>query len=88
MHRKKHFKHVKSKSGQGHLRSSSTNFQKNEFWSSMHRKGISDIMGGQNQVSVTKGHQVQMFKMYIFELHAQKKLFDITVGGQNQVRVT
>ena len=34
----------------------------------MHRKSILGITGGQNQVKVTKGHQVQIFKKFIFEL--------------------
>ena len=42
-------------------------FQKLYFWALMHRKSILDIMRGQNQVKVPKGHQVQIFKC-IFEL--------------------
>ena len=30
-------------------------------------------MGDQNQVKVTKGHQVQMFKICILHFYAQKK---------------
>ena len=45
-------------------RSSSVNFQKVCFLAPMHRKGILDIMAGQNLVKATKGHQVQIFKVY------------------------
>ena len=56
---KKHFgHHGNSKSGQGHQRSSSANFENVYFWAPMHRKSNLVIMGGQNQVEVTKGHQV------------------------------
>ena len=34
----------------------------------MHRRGILNVMGGQNQVNVTKGYQVQIFKKGMFEL--------------------
>ena len=34
----------------------------------MHRKSILGITGDQNQVKVTKGHEVQIFKKFIFEL--------------------
>ena len=32
----------------------------------MHRKSILGITGGQNQIEVTKGHQVQIFKKLYF----------------------
>ena len=32
-------------------------------------------MGGQNQVKVTKGHQVQIFKKHIFERLCREKAF-------------
>ena len=56
----------------------------------MHRKSILDITGSQNQVKVTKGHQVQIFKnskITFLSSYAQKSILDIT-GSQNQVRVT
>ena len=63
---KKHFgHHRRSKSGQGHPRLSSANFPKVYFGAPMHKKCISDIMGGQHRVKVTKGHQVQIFKKQI-----------------------
>ena len=61
--------------GTGQQRSSSANFQKNYFWAPMHRKSILGISGGQNQVKVTKGHQVQIFKKFIFELLCTEKAF-------------
>ena len=41
----------------------------------MHMEGIPGIMGGQNQVKIIKGHQVQFFKMCIFQLLCTEKLF-------------
>ena len=41
----------------------------------MHRRGIINAMGGQNQVNVAKGYQVQIFKMSIFELLCIEKAF-------------
>ena len=43
-------------------------FLKSLFLSYYAQKSISDIARGQNQDMVTKGHQVQIFKKYIFEL--------------------
>ena len=41
----------------------------------MHRKSILGIMGGQNQVKITKGHQVQIFKKFNFELLCTENAF-------------
>ena len=41
----------------------------------MHRKGILNVMGGQNQVNVTKGDQVQFFKKGMFDLLCRHKTF-------------
>ena len=64
-----------SKSGHGHLRSSSAYFDKENFWGPIHRKSILNIMGSRNQVYVTKGDQVQIFKICIFQLPCAGKLF-------------
>ena len=44
-------------------------------------------MGGQNQVKVTKGHEVQIFKVYFWGPMQRKNILHI-MGGQNQVKVT
>ena len=41
----------------------------------MHRKSILHIIGGQNQVRVTKGHEVQIFKKVFLRSYAQEKHF-------------
>ena len=57
------------KSGQGHQSSSSVTFQKVYFWVPMHMKNILNIVECQNQVKVTKGHEMQIFKKCIFEIN-------------------
>ena len=60
---KKHFfHHGSSKSGQGHQRPSSANFQKVYFWDPMYRKSIWDIET-QFWVKFTNGHQVQRYML-------------------------
>ena len=45
-------------------------------------------MGGQNQVNVTKAHQVQIFKKPILSTYAQKKNILGITGSQTQAEVT
>ena len=57
----------------------------------MHRKSIVDSIGfgGQNQVKVTKGYQVQIFRKYIYELLCTGKSFwpswEIKIKNQAKV---
>ena len=57
------------------------------FWAPVHRKDTLDIMGGQNQIKNTKGHQVQIFKKFIFELPCTEKSILDVMEGQNWVKV-
>ena len=71
-----HFRHQeRSKSGQGHQRSSSAILQKVYFWLPTHRKSILHIRKGQNEVKVIHGHQAHFFKMCIFDLPCTEKAF-------------
>ena len=45
------------------------------LYAPVHRKSILDIIRGQNQVRVTKVHEVQIFKMCNFELLGTEKVF-------------
>ena len=60
---------------QNKKRSSGENYLKVYFWVPMHKKSILGIMWGQNQVKVTKGHQVKIIKKSIFELLCTEKRF-------------
>ena len=48
-------------------------FKKVYFWAAMHRKGIQDIMGGQNEVKVTTGHKVHQIALSFFGVSSYKK---------------
>ena len=76
--------HGRSKSGQSHQRSSRAIFQKVYFWAPRHRRSILGIIGGQNQVKVTKGQQVQIFKKFIFELLCIEKV--LWASGEVKIR--
>ena len=53
----------------------------------MPRQNILDLMGGLNQVKVTKGHQVQIFKLHFQVLmHRQCILYNMA-GQDHQVQI-
>ena len=80
--KEKHFKHhVRSKSGQGHQRSSSANFSKGVFLSlyaifSMYRESILNIIGSQNLLDSPKVIKCNFSKsVAVLSSYAQGKYF-------------
>ena len=65
----------RSKSGEGHPRSSSVIFLKVYFLPPMYSESILDTRESQNEVKVLQGHQVQFLKKFIFDLPCTQKEF-------------